>query len=121
MQDCIFCKIIDGEIPSKKVFEDELILAFHDISPMAPVHIIFIPKATVDSHINSAHGISEANSKYIARIFEKIPEVAKSFGLSDDNGYRIVTNTGKDGGQSVNHIHFHLIGGKALPITTLFG
>ena len=118
MQDCIFCKIIAGEIPSKKVFEDELVLAFHDINPMAPVHVIIVPKAEGDNHINSAHGVSANNSKYIARIFEVIPQIAKSLGLSDNNGYRVVTNIGKDGGQTVDHIHFHLIGGERLPISS---
>lgn len=117
MQDCIFCKIIAGEIPSKKVFEDELVLAFHDINPMAPVHVIIIPKITDEGHIASANDISETNSKYIARIFEVIPKIAKCLGLTDKNGYRIITNIGKDGGQSVNHIHFHLLGGKTLPVT----
>jgi len=117
MKDCIFCKIVAGEIPSKKVFEDELVLAFHDINPVAPVHIIIVPKAAGENHINSANEVSAENSKYISRIFEIIPQIAKSSGLSDDNGYRIVTNIGKDGGQTVNHLHFHLIGGKRLPVT----
>lgn len=108
--DCIFCKIIAGAIPSKKVYEDEMILAFHDINPEAPVHIIVIPKV----HIPSAAGITSENSAYVARIFEKIPEIAADAGL--ENGFRIITNCGPDGGQSVPHLHFHLLGGKALPL-----
>lgn len=108
--DCIFCKIIAGEIPSKKVYEDEMILAFHDINPEAPVHIIVIPKV----HIASAAGITAENSAYVARIFEKIPEIAADAGL--ENGFRVITNCGPDGGQSVPHLHFHLLGGKALPL-----
>ena len=115
MQNCIFCKIIAGELPAKKVFEDEFVLAFHDIEPVAPVHVLIIPKTTGENHINSAHGISESNAEYIAKIFEAVPKIAASLGLSDDNGYRIVTNIGKDGKQSVFHLHFHLIGGKPLP------
>lgn len=108
--DCIFCKIIAGEIPSKKVYEDDMILAFHDINPEAPIHIIMIPKA----HIASAAGITAENSAHVARIFEKIPEIATDAGLA--NGFRVITNCGPDGGQSVLHLHFHLLGGKALPL-----
>lgn len=108
--DCIFCKIIAGEIPSKKVYEDDMILAFHDINPEAPIHIIMIPKA----HIASAAEITAENSAYVARIFEKIPEIAADAGL--ENGFRVITNCGPDGGQSVPHLHFHLLGGKALPL-----
>lgn len=114
MKDCIFCKIVAGEIPSKKVFEDELVLAFHDIAPAAPVHIIIIPKISGEEHIDSADFISDKNAKYVARIFEVIPQIAKSFNLSQENGYRIITNIGKDGGQTVNHLHFHLLGGKTM-------
>lgn len=107
--DCLFCKIIAGEIPSTKVYEDENVYAFKDIAPQAPVHVIVIPK----THICCADEITAENSVYIARIFEKIPEIAKSVGL--ENGYRIVNNCGEDGCQSVKHIHFHLLGGKKLP------
>ncbi len=107
--DCIFCKIIAGDIPSTVVYEDDLIKAFRDISPQAPVHIIIIPKV----HISSANEINTENSKYIARIFEKIPEIAKSEGISED-GYRIINNCGENGGQTVKHLHFHLLGGKNL-------
>ena len=111
MSDCVFCKIVDGSIPSKKVYEDERILAFHDIQPQAPVHVVFIPK----EHICCANAINEENSDIIAHIFTKIPLVAKELGL--ENGYRIVNNCGEDGGQSVFHIHFHLLGGKKLDLT----
>lgn len=106
--DCIFCKIIAGEIPSSKVYEDENILAFRDIAPQAPVHVIVIPK----KHIESADAITAANSIYVTKIFEAIPAIAKECGL--ENGYRIITNVGEDGCQSVKHIHFHLLGGKKL-------
>ncbi|MBE6671579.1 MAG: histidine triad nucleotide-binding protein [Ruminococcaceae bacterium] len=107
--DCIFCKIISGDIPSNKVYEDEQILAFHDINPQAPVHVIVIPK----QHIQSADEVNEFNSPIIAKIFESIPKIAKKCNL--ENGYRIITNIGNDGCQSVPHIHFHLLGGKKLP------
>ncbi len=106
--DCLFCKIIAGEIPSNKVYEDDKILAFHDISPMAPVHVVIIPK----EHICCADKLSEENSQIVAHIFSKIPEIAKSLNL--ENGYRIVNNCGEDGGQTVFHLHFHLLGGKKL-------
>jgi histidine triad (HIT) family protein len=107
--DCLFCKIIEGQIPSKKVYEDENILAFHDIAPMAPVHVLVIPKA----HISSADDVNAENSKFVAAIFEKIPEIAKSLGLK--NGYRIISNCGEDAKQSVKHLHFHILGGAELP------
>ena len=107
--DCIFCKIISGSIPSNKVYEDEQILAFHDINPQAPVHVIVIPK----QHIQSADEVNEFNSPIVAKIFEAIPKIAKQCNL--ENGYRIITNIGNDGCQSVPHIHFHLLGGKKLP------
>ncbi|MCH5298442.1 MAG: histidine triad nucleotide-binding protein [Ruminococcus sp.] len=106
--DCVFCKIIDGSIPSKKVYEDDKMVAFYDLEPQAPVHVIMIPKA----HIESANDLTAENSAYIAHIFSKVPEIAKSLGLKD--GYRIVNNCGPDGGQTVFHIHFHLLGGKKL-------
>lgn len=106
--DCLFCKIIKGDIPSNKVYEDEMCYAFYDIDPQAPKHIIVIPKA----HIKSANEINEENSKYIAHIFEVIPKIAKDLGFAD-NGYRVVNNCGEDGGQTVHHMHFHLMGGRA--------
>ena len=108
---CLFCRIIAGEIPSKKVYEDEYVYAFHDIAPMAPVHVLFIPK----QHMDSADAVSAENSLYVAKIFEAIPKVAAELGLA--NGYRVITNCGEDGCQSVKHLHFHLLGGKKLPET----
>ncbi len=107
--DCIFCKIIAGEIPSSKVYEDEKILAFKDINPMAPVHVLVIPK----EHILSCDGITSENSSYVAHIFENIPAIAKAAGCT--NGYRVITNCGEDAKQSVKHLHFHILGGKSLP------
>jgi len=106
--DCIFCKIIAGELPSKKVYEDEKILAFYDINPAAPVHIIVVPKL----HIESLNGVNPENIDYISQICLKIPEIAKELKW----GYRVVTNIGADGRQSVNHLHFHVLGGKKLSI-----
>lgn len=101
---CLFCEIIAGNIPSTKVYEDDMILAFKDINPVAPVHTIIVPKV----HIESANGVDIQNSKYVAHIFEKIPEIAKSQGIES---YRIINNCGEDAGQTVKHLHFHLIGG----------
>lgn len=108
--DCIFCKIVAGEIPSTKVYEDDSILAFRDINPEAPVHVLVIPK----THIGSADEVSCETSGIVAHIFECIPKIAKAEGL--ENGYRIITNIGEDGGQSVHHMHFHILGGKKLPL-----
>ncbi len=106
--DCIFCKIIKGEIPSNKVYEDETVLAFHDIAPQMPVHVIVIPK----QHISSAADVDETNSAVLAHIFEVIAKISKDLGLT--NGYRIINNCGEDGGQTVKHLHFHLLGGEKL-------
>ena len=106
--DCLFCKIIKGEIPSTKVFEDEKLLAFRDINPQAPTHVLVIPK----EHIESANAVTEENSDYVAHIFETIPKIAKAEGL--DSGYRVITNVGAHGCQSVKHLHFHILGGKQL-------
>ena len=108
MKDCIFCKIINGEIPSRKVYEDDKILVFHDINPAAPVHVICVPKI----HIDSLNEINNDNIEYVTHILEKIPELAKSLGTYE--GYRTIINTGADGGQTVNHLHVHIIGGKKL-------
>jgi len=108
MKDCIFCKIVAGEIPSKKVYEDDKILAFHDINPVAPVHVLFVPKM----HMGSLNDIDPSNIDYVSHILEKIPELVKTLGLS--NGYRVVINTGADGRQSVDHLHIHIIGGRKL-------
>lgn len=106
--DCIFCKIIDGSIPSKKVYEDDKIVAFYDTSPQAPTHVVIIPK----KHIESTNALDEENCENVGYLFSKIPQIAKSLGL--DGGYRVVNNCGADGGQTVFHLHFHLLGGKEL-------
>lgn len=106
--DCVFCKIAKGEIPSKKAYEDDRVLAFYDLDPQAPVHILIIPK----EHIRSADEITAENSSIVAYIFEVAAKLAKEQGLA--NGYRIVTNIGVDGGQSVPHLHFHLLGGRSM-------
>ena len=111
MEDCIFCKIVKGEIPSKKVYEDEEILAFEDINPMAPVHILVIPK----KHIKSVNELEEEDNKLIGKIFLVIKNIAKEKGI-DEKGYRVVTNIGENGGQEVKHLHFHILGGKKLGI-----
>ncbi len=108
---CLFCKIIAGEIPSQKVYEDEKVFAFKDIAPQAPVHVLVVPKC----HIESADAISAENSDWVKAVFEAIPAVAKACGLG--NGYRVITNIGEDGCQSVKHLHFHILGGKKLPET----
>ncbi len=104
--DCLFCKIIAGEIPSGKVYEDDKVFAFKDIDPQAPVHILIVPK----EHIASADDINETNSAVVAHIFEVAAKIAKEQGLS--NGYRIVNNCGDSAGQTVKHLHFHLMGGR---------
>ena len=106
--DCLFCKIIAGEIPSTKVYEDDTVFAFRDINPQAPVHILVVPKA----HIASAYAITSQNSAVVAHIFEVISQLAELEGL--ENGYRVVSNCGPDGCQSVHHLHFHVMGGKKL-------
>ncbi len=106
--DCLFCSIIKGEIPSKKVYEDEFCYSFLDINPQAAVHCLVVPKA----HIASANEINAENSGAVAKIFEAIPKIASSLGL--ENGYRIVSNIGEDGCQSVKHLHFHILGGEKL-------
>ena len=108
MENCLFCKIVRGEIPSTKVYEDEFVLAFRDIAPMAPTHILVIPKA----HISSVAEISAKNSGVVAHIFEVIPQIAQAEGL--ENGFRVVSNCGEDGCQSVRHLHFHILGGRKL-------
>ena len=110
MSNCLFCKIIAGEIPSTKVYEDETVLAFRDIAPQAPTHILVIPKA----HIGSVAEVTAENSAVAAHIFEVIPAIAKAEGL--ENGYRVVSNCGDDAGQTVKHLHFHILGGKKLAL-----
>lgn len=104
--DCLFCKIINGEIPSQKVYEDEYVYAFNDITPMAPEHILIIPK----EHINSAADISANNSGLVAKIFETGAKIAQEKKFTD--GFRIVTNCGDSAGQTVKHLHFHLLSGR---------
>ena len=106
--DCVFCKIAAGEIPAKKAYEDDVCLAFYDLEPQAPVHVLLIPK----QHIGSVSEITSENSAAVAHIFEVAGRLAKELGL--EKGYRIVTNCGEDGGQSVPHLHFHLLGGRAM-------
>lgn len=108
MENCLFCKIISGDIPSKKAYEDDRILAFYDINPQAPVHILVIPK----THISSVDEITSDNSSVVAYIFEKIPQIAASAGIK--NGYRVISNCGDDACQSVKHLHFHILGGEKL-------
>ena len=110
MANCIFCMIAEGAIPSTKVYEDETILAFRDINPMAPTHILVIPK----EHIPSVDGITAENSAVVAHIFETIPRIAQDEGL--ENGYRVVSNCGEHAGQTVHHLHFHILGGKQLSL-----
>lgn len=107
-KDCLFCRIIAGEIPSTKVYEDENVFAFRDINPQAPVHVLVLPK----THIACADEIDETNADQIAHCFAAIAKIARSEGL--DKGYRVINNCGEDGGQSVMHLHFHLIGGRKL-------
>ena len=108
MDNCLFCMMVNGDIPITKVYENEFVLAFRDINAQAPVHILVIPK----QHIVSAADITAENSLLVARCFEAIPEIAKAEGL--DNGFRVITNSGADGGQTVFHLHFHLMGGTQL-------
>ena len=109
MNDCLFCKIIAGDIPSTKVYEDGEVLAFRDIEPQAPEHIIIIPK----NHIMSANELTEENCQIVGKIFAVAAKIAKDLGFAE-NGYRIVNNCGTDGGQTVGHLHFHLLAGRNL-------
>ena len=106
--DCLFCKIINGDIPSKKVYEDDFVFAFYDIAPQAPVHILVIPKI----HISSMDGVTAENADVVAKIFTVIPKIAAEAGLS--GGYRVISNCGDDACQSVKHLHFHVVGGAQL-------
>ena len=105
MSDCLFCRIIAGEIPSKKVYEDELCLAFYDIDPQAPTHFLVIPKA----HISSVSAIDAENSAVVGHIFEVIAKLTRELGVES---YRVVSNIGEQAGQSVFHLHFHVLGGR---------
>ena len=107
--DCLFCKIAAGEIPSTKVYEDELVYAFRDIEPQAPMHVLIIPK----EHITSANDLNDKNVSIVGHIFAVAAKIAKAEGV-DKGGYRIVNNCGEDGGQTVKHLHFHMLGGRSL-------
>ena len=109
--DCLFCSIIKGDIPSQKVYEDEKCYAFKDINPQAPVHFLVVPKL----HIASADAVDTSNASYVSHIFTVIPKIASDNGLQ--NGYRIITNIGENGCQSVKHLHFHVLGGEKLSET----
>ena len=109
MEDCVFCKIIKGEIPSELVYEDDKVIAFNDINPAAPIHILVIPK----KHIESLLDLSEEDSNLIAHIYQTINKIAKDKGFASQ-GFRVIANCGKDSGQEVMHIHFHVLAGKTL-------
>lgn len=108
MSDCIFCKILDGDIPSNRVYEDEHCIAFHDVQPAAPVHLLVIPR----KHISSLDSLTPQDQELMGHIMTRIPEIARNQGL--DQGYRTVVNTGEQGGQTVFHIHFHILGGRQM-------
>jgi len=108
MSDCIFCKILDGDIPSNRVYEDEYCIAFHDVQPAAPVHLLVIPR----KHISSLDALTPQDQELMGHIMTRIPEIARNQGL--DQGYRTVVNTGEQGGQTVFHIHFHILGGRQM-------
>ena len=110
MENCIFCKIVAGDIPSTKVYEDDTVLAFRDIAPAAPTHILVIPKV----HIPDAGSVTAENSAVVAHIFEVIGQIAKAEGLTE--GFRVVSNCGPHAGQTVPHLHFHILGGKAMDL-----
>ena len=111
MSDCLFCKIVNGEIPSNKVYEDDEILAFYDVAPQAPVHFLIVPK----KHMDSLDDTTDEDAALLAHIMLKIKDIAKDLGL--ENGYRVVINTGEDGMQSVKHLHVHVLGSKKLSET----
>lgn len=106
--DCLFCRIVAGEVPSRKAAEDDLVLAFHDIAPRSPTHVLVIPKV----HIPSAADLTEEDGPLLGRMFSTLARLARDAGIADD-GYRIVSNVGRWGGQSVDHLHLHLMGGRA--------
>lgn len=108
MENCIFCKIINEEIPAEIIYEDEKILAFKDLNPQAPVHVLFIPK----KHIKNVDSISKEDTDLIGHIYYTIGQLFKDLGL--DQGYRVVVNNGSQGGQTVDHLHYHLLGGRSL-------
>ncbi len=105
--DCLFCKIVNGDIPNKTVYEDDTVLAFYDIDPKAPVHVLVIPK----THISGAAAVTAETAAVVGHIFEVIPQIAAKLGVTD---FRVVTNNGADAGQTVGHLHFHILGGRVL-------
>ena len=107
MTDCLFCKIINGEIPSEKVYEDDKVYAFRDVNPQAPIHFLVVPK----EHISSALELKDSNKDVVGHVFMVVSEIAKDMGF-DKSGFRIVNNCGKDGGQTVGHLHFHVLAGR---------
>lgn len=109
MENCIFCKIIRGEIPSAKVYEDDEILAFNDVNPVTPIHILVIPK----KHINSLADMKSEDEKLVGRIYGVINKIAEDKGFKEE-GFRVIVNCGKNGGQEVMHLHFHILAGKQL-------
>lgn len=110
MEDCLFCKIAAGQIPSQKLYEDDLVTAFFDIAPQAKVHFLVIPK----QHIASAAELTETDGALLGHVFAVIGKLAKEQGL--ENGYRVISNVGEDAGQTVKHLHFHVLGGEKLPV-----
>ncbi len=112
MEDCIFCKIINKQIPSQIIYEDDELIAFKDIEPMAPVHVLVLPK----KHIKSAMDLTDEDSVLIGKIYSVIKKLAVDLGVSE-SGFRVVNNCGEDAGQTVKHIHFHVLGGEKLPLT----
>lgn len=109
MEDCLFCKIASKEISSKIVYENDFVIAFNDINPVAPIHVLVIPKR----HIQDLNRVDTENEKYVTECIKAIKEVAKLTGI-DEDGYRVISNTGENGGQVIHHLHFHVIGGKHL-------
>ncbi|MEA2621677.1 MAG: histidine triad family protein [Chloroflexota bacterium] len=105
--DCLFCRIVAGEVPARFVHQDEQIVAFHDVNPRAPTHVLLLPR----QHISSAADLTEADASMLGRLFDVGARIAREAGIADD-GYRIVTNVGRDGGQTIDHLHFHLMGGR---------
>lgn len=109
MSDCIFCKIVSGDIPSTKIFEDEQVIAFRDINPQAPTHVLVVPKR----HIPGVNELTEANEALVGHVYGVISKLVRELGI-DESGYRVVVNSGADGQQSVPHLHFHVLGGRLL-------
>ena len=109
MNDCIFCKIVSGDIPSTKIFEDEQVIAFRDINPQAPTHVLVVPK----QHIPGVNELTEADEALVGHVYGVIAKLVRELGI-DESGYRVVVNSGADGQQSVPHLHFHVLGGRLL-------